>query len=54
MSRFLILRFEVDENAAITDDELHDLAERIVAQQIDPDPPILTWDGADVINERRD
>lgn len=54
VSRFLLLRFEVDERCTLTGDELLDLAERIVAEQVDPDPPVLTYDGADVVEEHRD
>lgn len=46
--RVLTLRFEVDEDCALSDDELEELGDRIVATQIDPDPPVLTFDGVDV------
>lgn len=48
MSRRLAIWFEVDEDATLTDAELRDLGDRIVAQQIDPDPPVLTFDGVEV------
>jgi hypothetical protein len=44
MKRLLSLTFEVTDDA-ITDDELYDLADRIVTD-IDPDPPVLVYDGA--------
>jgi hypothetical protein len=44
MSRYLLLAFRVDDDCDLSDADLHDLAERIVAD-IDPDPPVLTWDG---------
>lgn len=46
--RVLTLRFEVDEDCALSDGELEELGDRIVATQIDPDPPVLTFDGVDV------
>jgi hypothetical protein len=52
-TRVLVLRFEVQESCELTDGQLEDLAEQIVAQQIDPDPPVLTWDGSEVVREWR-
>jgi hypothetical protein len=46
--RYLTIRFEVVDDCAMTDEELADLGDRIVAQQIDPDPPVLTFDGVEV------
>lgn len=51
MTRYLVLRFEVDEGATLTDEELLDLGDWIVAQQIDPDPPVLTFDGVEVMRQ---
>lgn len=51
MTRYLVLRFEIEEGCSLSDDELVDLGDRIVAAQIDPDPPVLTFDGVEV--ERR-
>lgn len=45
--RFLLLRFEVTD-PAISDGDVEELAERMVAEQIDPDPPVLTWDGSEI------
>lgn len=47
MARYLTLRFEVTD-PAISDDDLAELAERMVAEQIDPDPPVLIWDGSEI------
>lgn len=47
MSRRLVLTFEVKEGATISDQGLLDLADEIV-KWIDPDPPVLIWEGAEV------
>lgn len=48
MSRYLSIHFEVSDDCTMTDQELADLGDRIVAEQIDPDPPVLTFDGVTV------
>lgn len=48
MSRFLVFRFEIDEGCDLDDDDLIELGDRIVATQIDPDPPVLTFQTVDV------
>ena len=48
VTRYLVLRFEVDEGCTLSDADLADLGDRIVATQIDPDPPVITFDGVEV------
>lgn len=48
MSRRLAITFQVDDG--LTDQEVFELADRIVAS-IDPDPPVLTYEGSDIIND---
>lgn len=48
MTRLLVLYFEVDDHCDLSDSALEELGDRIVAQQIDPDPPVLTFDGVEV------
>lgn len=48
MARQLVLVFDVDEACTLTTAELEDLGDRIVAQQVDPDPPVLTFDHVEV------
>lgn len=45
--RKLVLTFEVDEDATITDNELLEMADELVKWMV-PDPPVLTWEGAEV------
>lgn len=52
--RQLVLVFDVDEDSPLTVVELEDLGDRIVAQQVDPDPPVLTFDHVDVLTLVRD
>lgn len=49
--RYLRLTFAVDERCDLTDDELVEVGERIVAEQVDPHPPVLTYDGAMVVED---
>lgn len=42
-----MISFDVVDDESITDDELYELAERIVAQ-IDPDPPVLVYDESSI------
>jgi hypothetical protein len=51
MTRYLVMRFEVDESCALTAEDLESLGDRIVAEQIDPDPPVLTFDGVEVVTD---
>ena len=46
MTRTLTFTFEVTDDA-ITNDDLYDLADRIVTL-IDPDPPVLTYDCCEI------
>lgn len=47
MTRRVVIRFDVDDDAAITDQDLVDMIDQWVST-FDPDPPVLTYDGAEI------
>jgi hypothetical protein len=48
VSRRLSIVFSVDADCGMSDSELFELGEQIVAQQIDPDPPVLTFESIEI------
>lgn len=48
LTRRLTMTFTVGEDCTLTGQELQELGDRIVSEQIDPDPPVLTFDHVEV------
>lgn len=48
--RFLVLKFEIDQDQNLSDDEIHDMGERIVADLFTVEP--VTFAGTDILTEK--
>lgn len=49
--RFLVLKFEIDQDQNLSDDEIHDMGERIVADLFTVEP--VTFAGTDILTGRQ-